>query len=171
MRGLLLLASAVLLPVHAADSAAPAPWGKPVNGIRMALAYLPAEGLLEIAIENTTTRERLLPLGYLGGEERLKLIVGGTGGTREIAIFTGGSGPAPGRAYPFAVPLLPGSRYVVRHPTHQYWISSAKESLGKSCFDFPPYRRSWSPILRACLSIAILPASCGPDRWFRTLWK
>ena len=111
-------------------------WGKPVKGIRMALSYLPTEGVIEIGIENLTTQVLLLPLGYLGGEDRLKLIAA-TGQKTEIAIFTNASGVAPGRAYPFVVPLLPGSRYVVRRPTYQYWISSINESLGKFMLRHP----------------------------------
>jgi hypothetical protein len=132
MPRLLSLLVAILVSVLGARSAEPSSrWGKPVKGVRMALSYDVADGVLEITIENTNGTGLLLPLGQLGGQDPFVLVVTTAGSKGEAGIFVGDPGVAPGRSYPFVVPLLPGSRYVVRRPAYQYRIASANESLGK----------------------------------------
>lgn len=105
----------------------------------MALSYISADGIVEITIENTTTKGLLLPLGQLGAQDPFSLILTWDD-KREFAIFTGGPSATPGRFYPFVVPLLPGSRYVVRRPSFQYRLASKNESLGKALLRHPALR-------------------------------
>ena len=120
-------------------AAEPTAWGKPVNGVRMALSYIASDGIIEITFENTTDRELFLPLGYLGtGADPLRLVATAGKNTEQVT-FTGtsGLGLPPDQQYPMLVPLLPGSRYVVRRPTFRYYVSSARESLGKYMLRHP----------------------------------
>lgn len=95
-----------VLPGIAAE---PAAWGKPVNGVRMALSYLASGGIIEITFENTTAHELFLPLGYLGtGADALRLVVTAGKNTEQVT-FTGTSRLAlpPDQQFPMLVPLLP----------------------------------------------------------------
>jgi hypothetical protein len=121
-----LMCAYLALPAIAAE---PLRWGAPVNGLRIALAYLPEDGIVEVTIENTGKRGFLLPLGSLGSEY-VRLIVS-TPGRSEAAVFTGASGVVPGKSFRAVVPLEPGARYVVRRPSYDYRIASTNESLGQ----------------------------------------
>ena len=162
IRRVLLAAFAVtLLP-----AAEPAQWGRAVNGVRMALSYSEADGMVEITFENTAERAWLLPLGYLGIDSGgLRLIVPAESGD-EVAIFTGDAGVAPGSFYAYRdppkgtrrlpppppevtryavlVPLLPRSRYVIRRPTYSYRVFSAGESLGRYLLRHPQVRAEYT---------------------------
>jgi hypothetical protein len=95
-------------------------WGRVENGLRMSAAIAQNElgnNELEVTIENTTSQEILIVLGYMeyGFAETVHVVVKPQSGTEIAAFYLGsGGGLAHGRDLPMVLPLLPKSSYTCR---------------------------------------------------------
>ena len=116
-----------------AVSAEPAEWGKPVNGLRMALALVDAGAgepqVVEITIENVGRQTPVVQIGWFGDTHTLTLEGASDAGADWIDYARegiGGSSPD----IPFLVPFLRGSRYQIRRPTGDYVVRKTAVTLG-----------------------------------------
>jgi hypothetical protein len=126
----------LLAGVAPALSAEPEEWGKPVNGLRMAVALVNAgvgePQVVEITIENVGNRTLVVQIGRFGDTRRLALQAGSDAGAHWVGYVGFGEGiSASPQQPPFLVPLLPGSRYQIRRPTGDYVMTKPPVTLGK----------------------------------------
>ena len=116
-------------------SAEPAEWGKPVNGLRMALALVDVGAgeprVVEVTIENVGDRTSVVQIGWMSDTRGLTLQAGSDAGAAWVEYLRGGLGVGPSSPIPFLVPLLPGSRYQIRRQTGDYWMPTSSVSLGR----------------------------------------
>jgi hypothetical protein len=117
-------------------SAEPTEWGKPVNGLRMAVALVDMGAgepqVVEVTIENVGNRTLVVQIGRFGDTRRLALQAGSDAGAQwaGYAGFGEGVSGSPQQP-PFLVPLPPGSRYQIRRPTGDYVMTNPPVTLGK----------------------------------------
>lgn len=130
--GVLAFILACAVPVLSAE---PAEWGKPVNGLRMALALVNAgygaPQVVEITIENIGDRTSVVQIGSMSDTRGLTLQAGSDAGAEWVDYTLGGQGVGLSSPIPFLVPLLPGSRYQIRRQTGDYWMPTSRVSLGR----------------------------------------